>query len=83
MIFVKHAISIKNKMTQDPYIEGLFKICSLYRERKEVTRELIESSKVVVTILSAMYCYLVQRGEIDPIDDTDRSVLARYLLEII
>ena len=67
----------------DPYIEGLFKICSLYRENKEVVREMINQGGIVVTILSTMYSYLVAREEVDPIDDTDSKLRARYLLEVL
>ena len=68
----------------DPYIEGLFKICSLYRENKEVVREMInQGTKSVISILSTMYSYLVAREEVDPIDDTDSKLRARYLLEVL
>jgi len=67
----------------DAYWEGLFKICSLYRQNKEVVREMINQGGIVVTILSTMYSYLVAREEIDPIDDTDSKLRARYLLEVL
>lgn len=70
--------------SQDAYWEGLLKICSLYRSKKEIARELIEKgTSIVITILSSTYLYLVQRNEIDPIDDEDRTTRAKYLLEIL
>jgi hypothetical protein len=67
----------------DPYQEGLFKICSLYRHNKEVVRSMIGECKVVTDVLSTMYLYLVARGEIDPCLDEDRVGRAKYLLEVL
>lgn len=71
------------KESDDTYWEGLFKICSMYRENKEVIRGMIGKFKVVSMILATMYCYLVDRGEIDAIDDVDEITRAKYLLEIL
>lgn len=67
----------------DPYWEGLFKICSMYRQNKETVKGMIGKFKVVSSILATMYCYLVDRKEIDPIDDTDEDLRAKYVLEIL
>lgn len=69
--------------TYDPYWEGLFKICSMYRENKETVKGMIGKFGVVSAVLATMYCYLVDRKEIDPIDDTDELTRARYVLEIL
>lgn len=68
---------------EDPYWSGLLEITSMYRSQKEVTRSLIESSKVVVSILTTVYYFLVSRQEIDPCESTDKKEIAYYLIEII
>lgn len=67
----------------DPYYEGLFKICAMYRNNKDTVRTMLGTFKAVETILEGMYAYLVSRKEIDPIDNTDSLTRARYLLEIL
>lgn len=69
-------------MKEDPYYEGLFKICSLYRQNKETIRGMLGIFQSTETILATMYSYLVERKEVDPIDDTDSLTRARYILEV-
>lgn len=69
-------------MNEDPYYEGLFKICSIYRQNKETVRSMLGVFQSPETILTTMYSYLVERKEVDPIDDTDSLTRARYILEV-
>jgi hypothetical protein len=70
-------------MESDIYWDGLLKICSLYRENKDVIMKLIKSSLVVVSILNSVYYYLVSIGEIDPAESKDRKEIAVYLINLI
>lgn len=81
----------------DPYWETLLTIVSMYKgetiithdnkqiyfDNRPLTRKLIETSLVVVSILNAVYYYLVGRKEIDPIDSRNKKEIAFYLINTV